>query len=591
MPSRSWWLALLATLVLGGLLALGLERWSPDPSADVARGSEEAFLGGAWPRELTRQGPQRWAAQRARYRFPGLAPGGVELEVSIRSAMTPVTVAADGLVLGLLDGERRSLRARLESRSGDVQVDLLTEGRLTGTRRLGVLLERVGARPQRRSWPSARTLLLLLGPALLALAAAGACRARPLVGAALAAGVLATTAVALWPFGLLFSPYASKLAAGLALVVAATGAFGAWQERRRAGAGAWALGTLLVALAVQGVAGASPLMVVSDAVFHANKLAAVAAGDFFPVSVTQHARPFRFPYGVSFYALLAPLQRAGCDGVWLVRLGAAAASLLASAALFGLLAAAPVRAGLAVLALQLLPTTFEMLSYGNLSNVFAQALTVAFFAWWAGRARGGGLAGALLLCAACLAHFSAAVVLVVLCAALAWSRRGTLGVDRARLVALGLGLGLTALYYGQFAGLMLSQLPRVREGAGSGAQAGLGLLAALAEQGLWAVARWGWPALLLVLLGRPRPAAEPLARDLLAFWGAGLVLLVVASATPLEVRYLYALTLPLAVAMADGVLLLARRGVAGLLAALALAGWQAWIAWLGLSEAVLRRYR
>jgi hypothetical protein len=244
-----------------------------------------------------------------------------------------------------------------------------------------------------------------------------------------------------------------------------------------------------------------------------------------------------------------------------------------------------------VLALQLLPTTFEMLSYGNLSNVFAQALTVAFFAWWAGRARGGGLAGALLLCAACLAHFSAAVVLVVLCAALAWSRRGTLGVDRARLVALGLGLGLTALYYGQFAGLMLSQLPRVREGAGSGAQAGLGLLAALAEQGLWAVARWGWPALLLVLLGRPRPAAEPLARDLLAFWGAGLVLLVVASATPLEVRYLYALTLPLAVAMADGVLLLARRGVAGLLAALALAGWQAWIAWLGLSEAVLRRYR
>ena len=35
------------------LLGLALERGSPDPSADVARGSEDAFLSGAWPRELT----------------------------------------------------------------------------------------------------------------------------------------------------------------------------------------------------------------------------------------------------------------------------------------------------------------------------------------------------------------------------------------------------------------------------------------------------------------------------------------------------------------------------------------------------------
>lgn len=588
MPSRSWWLAALATLTLAALLALALERWSPASSADVARGSEEAFLSGAWPRELTRQGPQRWAATRALYRFVGLPPGAVEVEVCIRSAMTPVTVAADGLVLGQLDGARRSLAARLERRGGPLQVELLAEGRVTGSRRLGVLLERVTVRPVRRAWLSPRSLALLLVPGLLALALARLARARPALATALAAAVVLTGAAALWPSGLLHSPYAAALATGLSLGVLAAGGFAAWQERRRPGTGAWALGALLIALAVHGVAGASPLMVVSDAVFHANKLAATAGGDFFPVSVTQHARPFKFPYGVSFYAALAPLHRLGLDGVTLVRVGAALSGLLAAAVLFGLLAARPARAALAVVALQLLPVTFDMLSYGNLSNVFAQALTVAFFAWWAGRARGGGLTGGLLLGAAALAHFSGAVVLAVLCAALIGARRAELRGDRARLVALGLGLLLTVLYYGQFAGMVLEQLPRLREGAGSGGQ---GFLAALASQALWGLARWGPPALLLALVGRPRPAAGPLERDLLAFWLGGLALLALAVLTPLEVRYLYALTLPLAVAVADGALVLWARGRAGRLVALALLGWQAWLCGQGLAEAVLLRYR
>ena len=591
MPSRAWWPALLATLTLGGLLGLALERWSPPPVADVARGGEEAFLSGAWPRELTRQGPQRWAATRALYRFEGLPPGPVEVEVSVRQALTPVTVAADGLVLGQLDGARRSLAARLERRGGPLRLELLAEGRVTGSRRLGVLLDRVAARPAQRAWLTPRALALLLVPGLLTLALAGLARARPAAALALGAAVMLTAVAALWPSGLYFSPAAPALAAGLSLGLLGAGGFAAWQERRVAGAGTWAIFALLAALAVHGVAGTSPLMVVSDAVFHANKLAATAGGDFFPVSVTQHARPFKFPYGVSFYALLAPLQKAGLEAVLLVRAGAALSGLLASAALFGLLAARPARAALAVLALQLLPVTFDMLSYGNLSNVFAQALTVGFFAWWAGRARGGGLVGGLLLAAAALAHFSAAVVLAVLCAALACAGRAELRADRARLVALGLGLLLTALYYGQFAGLVLEQLPRLREGAGSGAQAGQGTLAALASQALWGLARWGAPALLLACAGRPRPSAGRLERDLVAFWASGVVLLALAVATPLEVRYLYALTLPLAVAVADGTLRLWAHGPAARLAALGLLGGQAWIAGLGLVEAVLSRYR
>jgi hypothetical protein len=332
-------------------------------------------------------------------------------------------------------------------------------------------------------------------------------------------------------------------------------------------------------------------MVVSDAVFHANKLQAVAAGDWFPTSVTQHARPFRFPYGVSFYALLAPLARARLDGVWLVRLGAALSGVAASAALFALLRAAPARAGLAVLALQALPVAFDMYSYGNLSNVFAQSLTVPFFAWWAGRTPGGPVAGALAFALAALAHFSGFVVLVVLSAALLLARRKELGQERVRLLGLGLGLLLAGAYYAHFTSLVLEQLPRLREGAGSGGHAGTGLWAALREQALWALARWGWPALALALIGRARRTEGALERDLTAYWASGLVLLLLAVATPLEVRYLYALTLPLAVAVADGLLRLLGLGRAGLLAALGLAAAQLWLMGGTLLEAVLERYR
>jgi hypothetical protein len=113
------------------------------------------------------------------------------------------------------------------------------------------------------------------------------------------------------------------LAVLLAALAVVCGAFGAAWERARPGAGRWAFVALGSAAVLQVVLGASPLMVVSDAVFHANNLGRVAGGDYFLTSVTQHARPFRFPYGVSFYALLVPVLRAGVDAVALVRWGAA----------------------------------------------------------------------------------------------------------------------------------------------------------------------------------------------------------------------------------------------------------------------------
>src|SRR5437870_5341950 len=203
-----------------------------------------------------------------------------------------------------------------------------------------------GRGPQRWTTPEARFLFrdLPAGPAA-ALAIA--------VQAALAEALL------LWPQGLLHSPYRTSLS-----ILTGAGALGGllfarWRERRVPGAGPWAFAAGLLAFLVQVMAATSPAMVVSDEVFHANNLARVAGGEWFITSLTQHARPFRFPYGVSFYALLVPPLRAGIDAAALVRAGAAASGLAASLGLFALLApAGAARAGLAVILLQLLPGAF-----------------------------------------------------------------------------------------------------------------------------------------------------------------------------------------------------------------------------------------
>jgi hypothetical protein len=253
--------------------------------------------------------------------------------------------------------------------------------------------------------------------------------------------------------------------------------------------------------------------------------------------------------------------------------------------------------------LQLLPATFDVpYSHGNLSNGFGQAMTVLFFAWWAGATPGGWVVGAVTFVLAGLGHLSSLIVLLALAAGLVLVRRKTILADRPRRTALALGVIATGLYYGSFGSLVADQVPRLLEGPGRG-RASPGMIALLGLQVERVVDQWGWPALILGLVGAlfARPRGEPLEadrrvrngldRDLAAFWGAGLVLAAAALASPLEVRYLYALTLPLALASAAGATFLwdggaVRRTVAGV----ALAA-QVVLAARGLVEAVLYRYR
>jgi hypothetical protein len=578
-----------AVALLGGVAAaLMLHAFSPAPSADVSRGGEDALVRGLHPRELPpRAAPLRWTRESAVATFRFLPRGPATLDVEVRGHRGPVAVAVDGVIAGVIaPGATQASFALPASGERSREVELRTAPFRAGDgRALGTQLRLLRLRSDRRGAPPIALVLLLAFTAVALFAGAWAAGGGPVASVLLSLGVTAALTALLWPRGIVRSSYVFAAAGGTiawaglaALVVRA-------MRRRWPAIGFVAYAGLLAACVVQGLAATSPVMVVSDAVFHANNLGKVAAGDLWITSNTQHSPPFRFPYGVTFYALLAPLARAGLDLVLLVRLAAAAAGMAGSLALLWLMAPrGDPRAGLAVAALQLLPVTFELFSFGNLSNVFGQALTAVFFAWWAAGGPGGGAVGALLLAAGATAHFSSFVVLAALGAALLVAARRD--GERWRIAAVAGGLGLAAAYYARFVPLIASQLPRLWHGSGGPGAGGEGAGPLLALLG-----QWGFPAIVLAVAGRPWPALDRLDRALVAYWAAGAALLVVALLSPLDVRYGHALGLPLAVAAAEGAHRLWSRGPAARLGVLALALAQGLLAGWNVVEAVLWRYR
>jgi hypothetical protein len=588
----SWRGALVISAVIASVVAAVLDRTAPHPSAEVGVGTEACFGTGLFGRELPppRRVPQRWTTERAVFRFRDLPGGPARVRVEIHGQRAPVAVVAQGQALGTIPREAKKGEWSLSVARGEVlEIELRAEPFVAwGGRRLGALLDRVEVFPAAPNAPPATIFLEFVVPALVLVASALLAGVPPLAALAVSAALSVGQALALWPSGLLRSACAPGLAGQLCGGALVTLATALWFKRRSVEAAPWAFAAVLAAVLVQGIAATSPVMVVSDAEFHANKLAAVSRGDAFPTSVTPGERPFRFPYGVSFYALLTPLAQAGVDRLLLVRWGAALAGIAASIALFGaMVAGGPRRAALAAMLLQMAPVTVDLYSYGNLSNVFGQAATVGFFAWWwTASPSSSALMGATLLATAGLAHLSSAIVAAVVCAGLAFEGR-SLGARRPRAWALLAALAALALYYSHFVPLVIEQLPRFAERGGAGAS----WLAAAFRQGRAALDQWGLPAVILGALGLGRGRFGDWGPGLAAWGVAGVVLALAALVSPLEVRYLYALTLPLAVVAAEGAEVLLTRGAGGAALAVLLLAWQAWVAIQGVVEAVLRRYR
>lgn len=626
---RAWAGAAAVASLLALLSAVALDRLAGDPAADVARGSEDAFVAGLYPRELVAaesgRRPLRWSGERVLVRFRNVPAGTRRIDVALRGHRQPVAVFVDGALVGSLAPAASRLELALPaSRRTQVSVELRSETFVAGDgRRLGMQFGRVRLEHERAGPPPWGLLLAALATGLGSLAAAAAAGFAPAVGVAACAALLAVQGALLLPCGLARSDYALALPALLVLGCAAAAAFARWLSTLGAAPATaqtdarWTFAALLLAIAAA-VVWTSPMVVMSDAVFHGNKLRQVAGGDFFPVSRTQHAVPFRFPYGASFYALLVPLARAGFDPVALVRGGAGLAAVAGALALLLLARGAPGRAALALLLLVAMPISGDVFSYGNLSNIFGQAVLLAFVAWWV-TPRGGAVVGAALLALSAVAHLSCALVAAVLVPLLLLLERALpiqstassgrtppieamAGVEdplriaqpsrsgRTLLVAVLAGSALAALYYSRFVPLVLEQLPRLAEGGGSGRQS-ISMLQGLAQQALNAAGQWGWPALLLALAGLPRPSRGVLDRTLAAVWCAGGLLAALAAVSPLEVRYAYAMSFAVALAAAAGTRRLAARGrlaagAAGLLLAAQLA-----LALRATVEIVLQRYR
>jgi len=205
--------------------------------------------------------------------------------------------------------------------------------------------------------------------------------------------------------------------------------------------------------------------------------------------------------------------------------------------------------------------------------------------------------GGLLLATAGISHLSSLIVLSVLVAGLVLARGSKLRGDTPRLFALALGAVLIAGYYSRFAGLVISQLPRLFEGGGQRRAASQGAWDALAYQLQGVPAQFGWPAMALATVGLfawwrdGRWRTSGVERELTVSLAAVGLLALPAVVSPLEVRYLYALGLPVAVLAAAGFQKLRDCGRASGLAAWLLCAVQFALAASVIADCVLFRYR
>jgi len=444
-------------------------------------------------------------------------------------------------------------------------------------RALGVVLERVQLAPTgivvppRAAFAGAAAAAAAIGAAVAFLGVT----AGSAIGAAvlLAGGIARTVAAG-------FGPYTDfpLVAARSGAAVGAVLVFGALFVRLRRAApfrntARFAVIVSAAALLLELLVLLHPDMPVGDALFHAHRFQQVLDGGLYFTSVAPGN--YLFPYPPGLYvagAALARLTPHGTGEMALLRVIAAAAGAAAGTLLYPVV----VRwrgdrlAGACAVALyQLSPLNFGALAVGNLTNAFAQALSVVALAMMAAMPLRIGRAGMMLLftavlTAAFLSHTSSFAILSVGCAVIAilFRARGSAMLRaHAAAIALALVVALTlaiGLYYAHFGETYRTQLSRL--GAETAAAApdagGRGILTRLSSVPRYLWSYFGVPVLVLAAGGiaawRRRPAADrlPLA---VAGWslacGAFLVLGVL---TPVDMRYYLAAVPAVAVAAAVG---------------------------------------
>lgn len=470
-------------------------------------------------------------------------------------------------------------------------------------RALGVVLDRLTLRPAGivLAPGAAFTGAVVGGAALGAAVAALGVTAGSAVGAAvlLTAGEASILARGFGPYTT-FAATAGALAVWLALaLIVLAGALQYWRGQPLRNTARFAAALSLGALYLKLLVLLHPDMAIGDALFHARRFQDVLAGNLFFTSIAPGN--YTFPYAPGLYvfaAAFAGTVRRGLADVALLRIIVCSMDALAGIVLYSVIVRARgdrLAGAMAVALYQLVPLDFGIVTTGNVTNAFAQSLSVIALAALTARSlrwerRGAVAIAAALFAAAFMSHtntFAILAVTLALAVLLFLWRGGPALRSPAAAIAAALLLALivsVALYYGHFMATYREQLARI--GADMAAAApdagGRGIAARLLGVprdlglsfgwGMLALAAWGaWHLWRLGLADRLTLTLAAWVLSCLAYLALGVL-------TPVDVRY-YLAAIP-AVAMAAAIGASAgwtARGPARLVSALLLA----WCVWTG----------
>ena len=443
------------------------------------------------------------------------------------------------------------------------------------TRALGVVLDELRLAPAgvvvppRSAFAGAAAAAAAMGAAIAALGVTAG-------SAVLAALVVAAGIASMLARG--FAPYADlpAVAARAGITIAIALAAAAASVRVRQGVplrntARFAMAFSACALLLELLVLLHPDMPIGDALFHAHRFQDVLAGRLYFTSVAPGN--YLFPYAPGLYvtaSLFADLVPRGLADMALLRIlttaaNAAAATLLYWAVVRGW--ADRLAAACAVAIFHLLPLGLGVLAVGNLTNAFAQSVSIVALVMMAGGAvrldnRRLTILFAGVLTAAFLSHTSTFAILAVAClftAALFRRFGGPTVRASGTAVALALGVAVVlavALYYAHFVETYRTELGRIgRETLTAAPDAGgRGIVSRLLSVPRYLRIYFGIPALVLAAWGtwklRRQAGRGPLTLATAGWALACTAFLVLGVVTPVDMRY-YLASMPV-IAMVAG---------------------------------------
>jgi hypothetical protein len=315
-----------------------------------------------------------------------------------------------------------------------------------------------------------------------------------------------------------------------------------------------------------------PAAPIGDGVFHAHRLESVLGGRFFFTSLAPG--DYTFPYPVFLYIVSAPFSMLARDTLQrmdLLRIVVTVSDAVAGALLYPMIVRPTgnrIAGVVSVAWYHVIPMTAWIMTWGNLTNAFGQALFVAALAAAVAipvtRSRRARAVVAMLAAAALLSHPSTCAILAVVLGATAatfwWSgerlREASVGVGVAGAAAAVFAL---VTYYAWFPTVYAREFTRIAAASGtaiSRASPNLPMSARIMQVPELALDYLGWPALVIGAIGFWRLAVDrvnPMVGWLIAAWvGSCVAFLLVGIVTPVQMRTYFALFPAFAVAAAFG---------------------------------------